>query len=293
MSSNINFIKFKLPLKTREREGNTFLKKCKNLKFYKKKNQWLVSKKFIHFLKSNLLSFKILKKEKIRILVKLEKKRLNFELAIETTKNYIGFVLKIVLVYTGSLKFNFSFRIISNWHLFKILVSNKKFGDTPYGLEFYSLLKIENKKINMEFSTNYFQKLPDYSLKEKILVISLNKLKFLKKNFDKGTPLNYNLIFKLGRMLSVLYTENNIRNLKLKLFSIFKQIQIPKLYYKRSVLISLITLLINWIKKYISVVKIRGKLNPRLFNKGNDKKLNFFQKINIEYYMIMTYYIKK
>ena len=292
LAKRINFKKFKFNLGKRKIYTLFLLQKFRHGKYPNKKKHFLYSEKIKNLLKLILLSNKIFRGEKVKVLIKFEKKRPNFEIAIETTKNQTGMIFKIDLIYISSIKASFTLKIISNWHFFKILVSYKKIGGIPKNLLHYALVKIKDQKINVDFKSNFYQIISNFTLKKKKIWIYLNILNSIKKNLPDNIFFNYNLIFKLIRRLNTLYTTDSIRGWNLKIFSVYKKIKNSKSYNRIGFLFSLYTLLLSWLGKRTNKFKFFNYLYIKILKKKNNRNLNFFQKINSEYHLIKKYYRK-
>ena len=259
--------------------------------FHSNKITTVKIKKILVFLKKKLLSFKINKSEKITAILKLGKKKTNFEIAINSGEKFIGLEVHLEIFFSVFFKISFSFIIKSQWQFYRVNISNKKANYFDNNTLSYPLVYIKCKKINLIFKTNFFKNKTEKNLKKKTqYLIFYQELEISKNKIGIQINKNHRLSFMISNYLYEVFFYSNSDDLSLIFFSIFRKI-VKQNYNMRKIIIPTFSnRLLYWISKNIDFLTFPKNFNFRFFDKLFKKKQII--SINMEYYSIWINYIQ-
>jgi hypothetical protein len=257
--------------------------------FHSNKITTVKIKKILVFLKKKLLSFKNNKSEKITAILKLGKKKSNFEIAINSGKKFIGLEVHLEIFFSIFIKISFSFIIKSQWQFYRVNISNKRANFFDNNTLSYPLVYIKCKKINLMFKTNFFKnKTEKISKKKTHYLIFYQELEISKNKIGIQTNKNHRLSFMISNYLYEVFFYSNSDDLSLIFFSVFRKI-VKQNYHMRKIIIPVFfNRLLCWISKNINFLTFPKNFNSRFFDKLFKKKQII--SINMEYYSIWINY---
>lgn len=245
----------------------------------------------VNFLKIKLLSRKVHENKKIKGIIKMEKKKSIFELAINSIESHIGLTFYLIIFSPNATKILFSFKIKSNWEFVRVVFSNKKSSSMDNNIISYALIHSQIKNFNLNVKSNYFQKQTiQYSNSKNKSIFFLDRKKISKRNNKKGFDQSNSLKIKLANCFFEIFCLDNVNQIGLKFFSISRKIS--KKNFSRSVkfIHSFLIGLFFWIKIQMIFKKLPKNLSSKLLNKNLKEKYRFLQKINFEFYSIIVFY---
>jgi hypothetical protein len=243
--------------------------------FHSNKITTVKIKKILGFLKKKLFSFKNNKSEKITAILKLGKKKSNFEIAINSGKKFVGLVVQLEIFFSIFIKISFSFIIKSQWQFYRVNISNKRANFFDNNTLSYPLIYIKCKKINLMFKTNFFKnKTEKVSKKKTQYLIFYQELEISKNKIGIETNKNHRLSFMISNYLYEVFFYNNSDDLSLIFFSVFRKI-VNQNYHMRKIIIPVFfNRLVCWISKNIDFLTFPKKFNFKFFDKLFKKKTN-------------------
>ena len=268
--------------------------------YYPKNSIFIVNPKLflsknivVDFLKLKLLSPKVYENEKIKGIIKMEKKKSIFELAVSSIESHHGLTFSLIIFFPNATKNIYSFKIKSNWEFFRIVFSNKKTINMENSIICYPVIRSQFKKFNLNVRSNYFQKQTTHNSYNKIQFNPfLDEKKVSYKKNKKNLSRFYDLEFNLGKCLFEIFLLDDLNQINLKFFSFSRKISKKNFYRGSMVIHSFLFGLFFWIRIHMIFKKLPKNLLFNLLNKTLKKKYQFHQKINFEYYSILPFYQK-
>jgi hypothetical protein len=242
-----------------------------NLKFL------IFKKKTLFFLKKISLFNQNNYSKPIFVFLKLEGKKLNLEIGIVSPKNFVGSNINLRTSYHIKPTTIMSIVVKSEWKLFRVPISNRMVEEMRGNIVDLIITMLKNYGINLNVITNFFIDPVEKSLKKSGTLASYGRLEFFGKKFELNYIHHIYLKFRIVYIFFMFYFLDHSKNRSLKVFSIFRKLFILKIFCRKYFTLSLITGLINWIKKNLHITDPSKKnllKSPIKKFKEKDKCLN-------------------
>ena len=263
-----------------------------NLKFFTDYNFLLNHQNILSLLK-NLILFNHNNNvnDHISVLAKLEDN--NIDIAVYSTKNYIGLTLQINIFRAMSFIEYFPVKMTAEWGFYRKTLSIGKSGEElikvmclPVDTKLFKNLKLTIKtkktKITKQTPFNKTNGLFEY----------LYGIKLLNRKRWKTFHSHYFFNFKLRKSLFNFYNSNNFRFSKNKIRFFLESSDEQALCFKKCLFSTLIINLSSSIKSNENILIFSEKFRNILQDIKQLKQLFFSQRIYIEAFWILTYYRK-
>ena len=259
-----------------------------------KLKQIFPSKKFFSLVKAQLLHSNFNKEEKIKVLIKLEKKKFNLEVMTQSTRFHIGLDIQVTFVCSPSIKIQLFLKIKSRLQFFRIILYNKRSENLEKELQFYPFFIDEpiRSNLNLEINWLFHAKLKKTN-KLNATFISYWKSKLINRFLNKNFKNNHLAICKPFYELLFIRSSNKIRFSITEFFWILKNINIINFYFKKSVEFLVITIVFFYFEIIKSYIKFSKQFIYKLIGRKLEKRLNFFQRLNVEFIFLANFYQKK
>ena len=227
----------------------------------------------------------------VSIFAKLENN--NIDIAVYSTKNYIGLNLRINIFNAMTFIAYFPIKVVAEWGFYRKALSMGKSGEEiikltclPVDTNLFKNLRltIKTKKTNVTEQTP--------SNKTNSLFEYLYGIKFLNKRSWKRFRNNYFFNFKLRKSIFNFYNSNNFSLSKYKIRFFLESSNKQTLYFKKCLFSTLIMNLSFSLKSNKNNLKVSKKFRFILQDIKQLKQLFFCQRIYIEAFQIFTYYRK-
>ena len=227
----------------------------------------------------------------VSIFAKLENN--NIDIAVYSTKNYIGLNLRINIFNAMTFIAYFPIKVAAEWGFYRKSLSMGKSGEEiikvtclPVDTNLFKNLRltIKTKKTNVTEQTPFN--------KTNNLFEYLYGIKFLNKSSWKRFRQNYFFNFKLRESIFNFYNSNNFSLSKYKIRFFLESSNKQTLYFKKCLFSTLIMNLSFSLKSNKNNLKVSKKFRSILQDKKQLKQLFFCQRIYFEASQIFTYYRK-
>ena len=214
----------------------------------------ILKKKTVSFLKKISLLNQNKYSKPIFVFLKLEGKKQNLEIGIVSSKNFVGSKINLGTSYHIKPTSMVFITIKSEWQFFRVPISNRMIEEWRGSLFDFIIIMLKNYGINLNVITNFFIDPIKKSLKKSGICLNYGRLEFFGKKFELKYIHHIYLKFRIVYIFFMFYFLDHSKSRTIKIFSIFRKLSIVKIICRKYFTLSIITVLINWIKKGIHII---------------------------------------